>query len=338
MDFFKPKEEFLQYYFYFISERQNIFWNRLEKGLFQYSYTKDPILHKYKFTNVYRLLDRTTQYMLSEVIMVGKKHKYSRRDMFWRIMIFKHFNKPATWQYLIKKFGDITAETPLLDIISAIDEFSKINKPYSDVYILTSRIFVTNLELRKTLGFTKNDNPHWWGYYLSSYEIFIKKQELDVHILKSDTTESIFKSLKEITGIGDFLAYQYTQDLLYANLFKFDCAKAHNDFCITGLGTKRGIERCFHINTKTINTEYIKILQYIQINFKELMGEYAQQFKPLSSNWYPKMPDLCNCFCEIDKYLRIKEHKQQIKLSRYYRQPNTIKYVFPEGWGIPEIN
>ena len=60
-----PNDDVLRYYFYFINERMKIFWRRCEGKA---TLTDDPILRKYKFTNVYRALDRVSQYLIRYVI------------------------------------------------------------------------------------------------------------------------------------------------------------------------------------------------------------------------------------------------------------------------------
>src|SRR5712675_2396071 len=54
-------------YWKFATERQNIFFRRLQGGMSQ-SYTSDPILLQYKFTNAYRASDRVSQYLIRHVI------------------------------------------------------------------------------------------------------------------------------------------------------------------------------------------------------------------------------------------------------------------------------
>ena len=60
-----PNDEVFRYYFYFIQERMNMFWRRCDG---KRVLTKDPILREYKFTNVYRVCDRVSQYLLHHVI------------------------------------------------------------------------------------------------------------------------------------------------------------------------------------------------------------------------------------------------------------------------------
>ena len=84
-----PNEEILKYYFYFIQERMNIFWRKMNGDS---NLTDDPILKKYKFTNVYRACDRTSQYLIRDVIYKDIS-SYSAEDVLLRILIFKIFNR-----------------------------------------------------------------------------------------------------------------------------------------------------------------------------------------------------------------------------------------------------
>ena len=64
------REEVYKLYWYFACERQNIFWKK--KNGEKAPWTDDPILQTYKFCNSYRVNDRVSQYLLSNVIYNGK--------------------------------------------------------------------------------------------------------------------------------------------------------------------------------------------------------------------------------------------------------------------------
>lgn len=82
------------HHLFWIVERMRVFWKKY-KGE-PAPWTDDPIIQGFKFTNVYRCLDRVSQYLLSHVIYNGKD--YEPEDMFYRILLFKHFNKIETWE------------------------------------------------------------------------------------------------------------------------------------------------------------------------------------------------------------------------------------------------
>jgi len=89
-------------YWCFAAERQMIFFRRLE-GM-PPPWTTDSILEHYKFTNAYRASDRVSQYLIREVIYRGDQ---SPQEIFFRIMLFKIFNRIATWQLLERNFGEL---------------------------------------------------------------------------------------------------------------------------------------------------------------------------------------------------------------------------------------
>ena len=89
-----------------MQERMNMFWRRCEG---KEELTKDPILREYKFTNVYRACDRVSQYLIRRIIYKDIDH-YTPEDTVLRILIFKIFNKPSTWEYIQEQYGDLRTD------------------------------------------------------------------------------------------------------------------------------------------------------------------------------------------------------------------------------------
>jgi hypothetical protein len=293
-------------------------------------YTSDPILLKYKFTNVYRVLDRTSQYLLRNVIYNGKK--YTPQDMFWRILLFKHFNLPSTWEYLIKEFGDITWAIPISEIISIVNEQHKFEPIYSNAYMLTAS-FMKNEEIKKRWGI--GGTVHKSDAYLRIFERHVRQNDLYRKILHAPTFTEAFNLIRTVPTVGDFLAYQYVQDWNYSSIVDWD----NNEFCAAGYGTIRGIERTFDFEGPARN--YNAVVQWVYNHFIELLKEYNLygSFKPIG-DYYPQVPDLSNCFCEVDKYLREFIgatptdkiiHGKRIK-NTYKPNTERINYIFPPKW------
>ena len=63
----------------------------------------------YKFTNAYRASDRVSQYLIRNVIYRDDMPK-SPREVFFRIVLFKLFNKIDTWKLFEQVLGPITFE------------------------------------------------------------------------------------------------------------------------------------------------------------------------------------------------------------------------------------
>lgn len=313
-----PNEDILQYYFYFVQERMHMFWNKIEQpnsGL----WTEDPILREYKFTNVYRATDRVSQYLLKNIIYCNEAPR-NEEDLLLRILIFKIFNKPDTWEYLQHEL-----ESPI-----SIETFN----PYKTAVILSRRqatmpIFnnaymMTGSHRDYTTWVTKHEK------WLQMVDREIVKSGRLKKLSKAKSIEELYDILLGCSFIGGFLAYQYAIDINYAPFFCYD----ENSFVKAGIGAIRGIKKCF----KNYGEEYEDAIRYVHEHFDELQGHYGfTQFKPLPGH-EPKLIDLQNCFCETDKYLRAKMPELKVDNIRikqkYTIHASPIEYVFPPAWGV----
>lgn len=328
MTSFSPNKDFA-YYLYWIAERQNIFWRRFYgEGA---PYTDDPILQQYKFTNVYRVLDRASQYLLQHVIYNG--NTYSNEDMFWRILLFKHYNSPATWEYLITTIGDITLETDIDDIAECLTERRQQGIPiYSNAYMLTAS-FMRNPRILSRWGMHQVEEKH--VAYLQLFKVTILNTNYYADIIKARTFKQAYNMLSRIPTIADFLSYQYVQDLNYSTIYDFD----DNEFCAAGFGTIRGIARTFNING---TPQYDVIIKWVYNHFTDLCNDYGIDFNSLPGR-RPQVPDLSNCFCETDKYMRVAkvETDKNIRGSRmknhFVANTKRINYIFPPKWGVKNL-
>ena len=100
-----PVSPVLDTLFYWMSERHQIFLRRTEGD--ERPWTEDAILQRYPFTNVFRVYDRNTQYVLRHVIREGSQDLY---ESCFRVVLFRMFNKIETWKYLKQQLGALTWE------------------------------------------------------------------------------------------------------------------------------------------------------------------------------------------------------------------------------------
>lgn len=322
----ESRDEF-SYYLYWMCERMDIFWKKFRGE--NKPWTTDPILQDFKFCNVYRCLDRVSQYLLKNVIYNGKQ--YEPEDVFFRILLFKHFNKIETWDALMKEFGDITYETGLENISNFLDDLLKQGGAiYGNAYIINC-FFYQYPEYKHITGLSK----HRAHFRIFEDEIFQNGHLYD--FLEAKSLEELFWVFRKMKIYGDFTAQQYAIDMNYSELFDFD----ENTFVITGPGSLRGIDRTFHTCKKY---DYVGTIKWVQENLLELLDNFKKEsgieFTPLPGR-YPTLIDLQNCFCETDKYLRglgVECEDKKIKGSRikntYEAKPDKINYVFPPKWNI----
>lgn len=314
-----PNDNTLPYYFYFIQERMNIFWRKME-GIGHL--TDDKILGTYKFTNVYRATDRVSQYLINDVIY-RDLNLYNPEDVLLRILVFKIFNKIETWEYLTHELdAPLTIQSFDPHCISTLLSMRQKDVPiFSNAYMMTG-------SHKRYDGFpTKHEK----------WLTMLKREIVDGgvlgRILKADKMEDVYNMLKSCSFIGEFLAYQYTIDLNYSPFLNF----SENEFVKAGIGAVRGIKKCFY----SYGSCYEDAIHFVQDNFHELQHRYGYCHFKLLPGHEPTLIDLQNCFCETDKYLRAKMPELRIgnvRIKQKYR-PTDIPmwYGFPPKWGIERL-
>ena len=309
-----PNDSTLQYYFYFIQERMNIFWRKVEG---ESVFTEDPILQEFKFTNVYRACDRVSQYLIKNVIYKNLDI-YSPEDALLRILLFKVFNRIETWEYLEEQ-TDITVTNYNVSKLSKALTLRQDHHPiFSNAYMMTGC----------HSGYEEITSKHQVWLQMMEDE-FIRKHGFK-KILKASSLSEVYNLLRSLPLIGDFLAYQYSIDFNYSPYLNFD----EDSFVKAGIGAVRGIKKCF----LSYGHNYEEAIYYVYDHFEELQKKYGYtEFRPLPGR-KPKLIDLQNCFCETDKYLRAKLPTLKIgniRIKQHYKpSAQRIDYCFPVKWGV----
>ena len=312
----KPTEVY-DTYWKFACERQEIFYRRIQNQ--SMPWTKDDILSRYKFTNAYRASDRTSQYLIRNVIYCGKK--FTDEDILFRIILFKLFNKIETWEYIEKEFGtisyaDYNYENYNKVLMRRITEGQRI---YSAAYIMPSG--------KEYFGFIKK---HQNNLKLLEY---MMQSKLPVKVAKARSLKELYEILLSYPTLGTFLSYQFAIDINYSELCNFD----EMSYIVAGPGAKNGISKCFENTTPLQYEDIIKIVADSQeeefekrgLDFKNLFGRRLQ------------LIDCQNLFCETDKYARIRHpeigglnNRKRIKQKYMDTGKKSIVYFYPPKWGI----
>ncbi len=304
-------------YWRFAAERQNIFFKKLVRE--PMPWTKDEILSTFKFTNAYRASDRTSQYLIRHVIYRDDLPS-SPEEVFFRIILFKIFNKIETWRLLENRLGNIIYTEYSFKrydeiLTEAIESGQSI---YSAAYIMPSG--------GKTLGHTRKHRNH-----LKLIEKMMA-DELPKKLTDAPNMHRGFDLLREYPTIGDFLAYQFITDVNYSKLTNF----SEMSFVVPGPGALDGIRKCFADLGGLNEPEIIKLMAENQESEFERLGlDFQSLFgRPL------QLIDCQNLFCEVDKYARMKHPeisgisgRTRIK-QKYSANRQPIDYWYPPKWGI----
>jgi len=302
-------------YWKFTVERQRVFVEKVTGNCdFQ---TEDLIIAKHKFTNCYRASDRVSQYLIKNVIYSGSQKP---AEIFFRILLFKTFNKIETWELLLKEFGEITcSEFSFNRYRKPLDKaMGRGQRIYSAAYIMTSG--------KSRFGYDRKHQNH-----LKLIELMIS-DEVYQKIQYAKSMQEVFELLCTYPTIGDFLAFQYAIDINYSTITNF----SEMDFVVAGPGAKDGIAKCFLDKGGLNDAEIIKFMadrqeeefKRLGLDFKNLWGRQLQ------------LIDCQNLFCEVGKYSRI-AHPEilgpsgRTRIKQIYK-PNhkPIELFYPPKWGI----
>ncbi len=302
----------------FAAERQEIFFRRFSGS--PPPWTNDPILQEHKFTNCYRAADRVSQYLIKEVIYRGDQ---APEELFFRVLMFKLFNKIETWELLERELGSITyAEYSFQNYDSVLSKaFESGARIYSGAYIMPSG--------GQTTGTSRKHGAHL--HLLES----MMKDKVAFRLANCGSMCEAFNLLRAYPMMGDFLSYQYVTDINYSELTGF----SEMEFVVPGPGARSGIRKCFESIGGNSEPDVIKVVtenqpkefERLGIDFKSLWG------RPL------QLIDCQNLFCEVDKYARVKHPgskgisgRSRIK-QRFHPNLRAIRYWFPPAWGLNDI-
>lgn len=306
-------------YWKFAVERQNIFFKRLNGE--DFPWTKDKILYQYKFTNVYRATDRVSQYLIKNVIYKGSQKP---EEIFFRLLLFKIFNRISTWEVLEAEFGRVSfKDYSFKRYEKVLSEIMQNEIPiYSAAYIMASG--------RSTFGYPRKHQNH-----LKLIELMIK-ESVPKRLQDCKNMNEAYNILHSYPTIGDFLAYQYVTDINYSTLTNF----SEMEFVKAGPGAKDGIAKCFSDFGEYSFEDIIRLMaenqekefERLDLNFQSLWGRKLQ------------LIDCQNIFCEVDKYSRVAHpqingysNRTRIKQKFTDSGKESIEYYFPPKWGINNL-
>jgi hypothetical protein len=299
-------------YWRFAAERQSVFFARLRQQ--PAPWTADPILRQHKFTNAYRASDRTSQYLIRHVIYAGDQEM---REVFFRSLLFKLFNRIGTWRAIVDRLG--VPRSTSFDV-SAADALLSAQQRAGD------RIYSAAYIMPPVRGTTVKHSGH-----LDLLSTMVKVR-LPERIADAPSLESVYELLKEWPSFGRFLAYQLTIDLNYGPHLRFD----EDDFVMAGPGAHEGIAKCFVSRDEWSDEDIIRWTAERQVTAFDRLGLSFQDL------WGRRLRliDCQNLYCEVGKYARVAHPeftavggRARIK-QRFVATGELDPPWYPPKWGL----
>lgn len=302
-------------YWGFAAARQRVFQGRVAGR--PPPWTEDPVLAEHRFTNAYRASDRVSQYLIRNVIYA---HEQSREEVFFRVLLFKLFNRIETWELLVDALGeapswrafDVERLAGILDTRMATGR-----RVYSGAYIMPS----------PRLGSRRKHKNH-----LRLLEMMMADR-MPARVQAAGSLEEVFKLLRSYPSFGDFLAFQFAIDLNYSELIDF----SEMEFVVAGPGARDGLRKCFVDAGGLTDADLIAHVASIADD------EFARQgltFQKLGGERSLQLIDCQNLFCEIDKYARVahpefsgSSGRTRIK-QKFKQNPAPLPQFYPPKWGL----
>ena len=265
---------------YFIWEREAIRIAR-ENG-HSAPWTNDPILGKYKFTNIHRVDDRVSQWVLNNLITPYEE----REDLWFTLLIGRLINWPPTLAALLER-GVIPCAPDEFDATEFVDVVEGCKVTQAKVYSGAYMVYPTKMDP----GGNKSQAiaTHIIGAAIE------KAEAIAYEATRPDRTlEQFVTVMSRCFGISTFMAGQVAADLTYSQV---QMGKVPDIFTYApiGPGSSRGLNYLL---------ERAPTAGWGQENFnRELMKIHQAVVDELDIDTMT-LHDVQNCMCEYSKYCR----------------------------------
>jgi hypothetical protein len=263
--------------FDFIQERETI--RDLKDSGCSKPWTKDKILQRFRFCNVYREQDTVTKWIAAHW---REPHKCDI-DLWFAMLVARKINFPAA----MMDIGYPIPWHPDKFVAKMSARAQRGDQMEGGAYMITAGV-----------------GPKWKGvpkYRFLANAVFtpLWKEKHRIRPSGNDSLASFHGRLQEAgMTVGSFIAGQVVADLKYVR--PLSGAKDWWSWAAMGPGSARGLSRVMahHVGDKWKQDDWLRCLQ-----------ELAKEIDPLVRK--AKMPrlhnqDLQNCLCEFDKYERVR--------------------------------
>ncbi len=257
----------------FVIERHRIYESRL-RGDPGPPWTKDDILACWKFCNVYRELDRVTQW-----IRINWREPHKDDPDLWFAMVVARF---INWPDTLKELGYPVPWHQGWFRSVMFSRKSKRNKVWTGAYMVRAG---------------PDEGQDKAEYYADIFTYLWNARDL-LRPRKEDTLNSWHMQLCMYEGLGSFMAAQIVADMKYVQPLL--SATDWETFAASGPGSRRGLNRVLghHISCKWTEEDW-------RLELTRLRHRTAPRFLAAGMH-VPHAQDLQNCLCEFDKYERVR--------------------------------
>ena len=312
-------------FFKYARERHQVYLNR-EAGLSRDKWTRDPILQQYRFTNVFRELDKTTTWFRQNV----RDRLRDIPDVLLATVVFRMLNRIEVGEAIFcqqllplgrfKKAPGPTAwdafrGTGDTSILRHASKTALPRGPYvTGAYIISSAPGKPKLDgvlevigrfykQKKRTELSSQDNL-LAGWREVANNLLGEKS---LRMIDFGTLEDTFLWLSQYDYFGKFHSYEIVTDLRHTALL--DRAPDINTWCNVGPGARRGLNRVMGRDYKDKTTKTPQMLAEMQelLALSRDPSQWPMDGRNFGEHWPAwELRDVEHTLCEFDKYERVR--------------------------------
>lgn len=277
-------QKYLDLFWSFIQERHMVWYRRFVIGQ-KAPWTTNPVMLTYKFTNVYRELDRGTIFLLDNILGHG-----TEMEQVFNIIVYRMFNRIDTWK-----------ATGFLEIRDEGTSGANWEKQTSFILWRNRKDAGLSLYTDATIvcayaQFPGRDKLERFEYIFD--HAFAGLVSLMKIIRKAKSLETVHKALTMLPGIGPFLAYEMAVDISYADWNNL----GEDEWVNPGPGSQSGLKKMFPGLKTSDCTWMLRVLRQAQRREFQRLGlpffDIAYQGKELT------LRNIEHCTCELQKFIK----------------------------------
>lgn len=288
-------------YLAFVPARHRV-WELRQAGAAA-PWSDDMILKTRKFTNVYRVLDYGSQFVISDLHEPG----VAPEEFLMRIFLYRQTGRVEAWKHLLNEFGSYPLLEDLDDVLEAWAEYKDAGgKIFTPAYLVYPQSSVPGTD--KTESIVR-----------LTQRVF--GEGVGTDFLAAETQEARFATLRRNKGVADFMSMQILTDYGYSP-FGGD---TENDFVVPGPGARKGVAAI--TDTKNV----VGFLKYARSEV--LAGDDCPQLAlPGGGLRPPSLMDIQNTMCEFSKYERYLEKGTPATGYQPAHPGEQPKPLLPQNW------
>lgn len=291
-------------------------------------WTSEPYVQAYKFTNVFRILDHGTQFIMTDLLADGP----SERDLLMRLFLYRHTGRTEVWRHLLGDLGGYPTVDDLDDTLASWQDYRGETK-------VTQR----GREARNAPGekrvFTKS-------VFTGAYLVFPQSAERGTDKLESivkltqrlfqpgspdDVVPSFlsardqrerFATLRRNKGVADFMSMQILTDWGYTPYADGD---REDEYVVLGPGARRGAQALDP--TGSVDKTLLWAVDAVR------SSPHCPEIEtPSGATRKPSYMDVQNTLCEFSKWVRFSQKPLPTKQYRPAHPGQQPAPVLPEHW------